>query len=85
MTLVLDFPKEYDSSELSLKLTGWASRNCPHVCTEWRKPDTKGRGGFPFEEDKFRYNCFNCNYTTGWAEGKYFSSRLKRPHATVWC
>ena len=31
-----------------------------------------------FEEDKFRYNCFNCNYTTGWAEGKYFSSRLKR-------
>jgi hypothetical protein len=42
------------------------------------RPDTKGRGGFLFEEDKFRYNCFNCGYSTGWSEGKQLSGRLKQ-------
>ena len=26
----------------------------------------------------FRYNCFNCGYSTGWSEGKGISSRLRR-------
>ena len=42
------------------------------------RPDTKSRGGFRFDDEKFQYNCFNCGYTTGWAPGKRISSRLKR-------
>ena len=79
MTLVLDFVRNMIPANWSSNPTGWVSGNCP-MCVQngESRPDTKGRGGFLFEEDKFRYNCFNCNYTTGWAEGKYFSSRLKR-------
>ncbi len=79
MTLVLDFVRNMIPANWSSNPTGWVSGNCP-MCVQngESRPDTKGRGGFLFEEDKFRYNCFNCNYTTGWAEGKYFSGRLKR-------
>lgn len=79
MTLVLDFVKNVIPVNWTSNPTGWVSGNCPMcVVNGESRPDTKGRGGFLFEEDKFRYNCFNCGYSTGWAEGKYFSSRLKR-------
>lgn len=58
--------------------SGWTSGNCP-MCIQngQARPDTKGRGGFHFEEDKFQYHCFNCGYKTGWAPGKKINSRLK--------
>jgi DNA primase len=42
------------------------------------RPDTKGRGGFNFQDEKFQYNCFNCGYTTGWSPGKKLSFRLRK-------
>jgi hypothetical protein len=47
------------------------------------RPDTKRRGGFRFEDDKFQYNCFNCGYTTGWSPGKQLSGRLKQLYSTL--
>ena len=79
MTLVLDFVRNMIPTNWNSNPTGWVSGNCPMcVVNGESRPDTKGRGGFLFEEDKFRYNCFNCGYSTGWSEGKYFSSKLKR-------
>lgn len=58
--------------------SGWTSGNCPMCVTNGQaRPDTKGRGGFYFEDEKFQYNCFNCNYKTGWSPGKPLSKRLK--------
>ena len=59
MTLVQDFVKNAIPANWRTNPTGWTSGNCP-MCIEngESRPDTKGRGGFLFEENKFRYNCF---------------------------
>lgn len=79
MHLVLEFTKNLIPVNWKTTGTGWTSGNCP-MCVQngQSRPDTKKRGGFYFEEDKFRYNCFNCGYSTGWSEGKQLSGRLKR-------
>jgi hypothetical protein len=79
MTLVQDFVKNAIPANWRSNPTGWTSGNCP-MCIEngESRPDTKGRGGFLFEEEKFRYNCFNCGYTTGHELGKPITTRLKR-------
>ena len=79
MTLVQDFVKNAIPANWRTNPTGWTSGNCP-MCIEngESRPDTKGRGGFLFEENKFRYNCFNCGYTTGHKQGKPITTRLKR-------
>lgn len=58
---------------------GWTSGNCP-VCTQngQARPDTKGRGGFSFNDDKFQYHCFNCGFKTGFHSGGRVNNRLKQ-------
>jgi DNA primase len=58
---------------------GWTSGNCP-VCTQngQARPDTKGRGGFSFNDDKFQYHCFNCGFKTGFHIGGRVNNRLKQ-------
>ena len=29
-----------------------------------------------FQDDKVQYNCFNCNYKTGWSPGKRINTML---------
>jgi len=59
--------------------SGWVSGNCP-MCTRngQARPDTKGRGGFLFDAEKFQYNCFNCNFKTGWNPQSKITLRLKQ-------
>ena len=47
------------------------------------RPDKKGRGGFLFDDDKFQYNCFNCNYKTGWSPQSKITIRLKNLLVTL--
>ena len=68
-----------------LDITNWRSNpmvvsgNCPMCVTNGEsRPDTKGRGGFYFEEDHFQYNCFNCNYKTGWSLHNRITNKLKK-------
>jgi len=59
--------------------SGWISGNCPMCVRNGEsRPDTKGRGGFHFDEGKFQYNCFNCNFKTGWSPQSRISVRLKQ-------
>lgn len=79
MHIVLEFTRNLIPPMWKSNSTGWVSGNCPMCIQNGQgRADTKGRGGFLFEEDKFRYNCFNCGYSTGWSEGKQLSGRLKR-------
>lgn len=79
MSIVTDYVKNLIPLNWKTNPTGWTSGNCP-MCTinGQARPDTKGRGGFYFDEDKFQYHCFNCQYKTGWAPGKKINNRLKR-------
>jgi hypothetical protein len=59
--------------------SGWTSGNCPMCVVNGEgRPDTKGRGGFRFDDQGFQYNCFNCGYKTGYQQGKRLSYRLKK-------
>lgn len=79
MNVVLDYTQSLIPTNWKTTSTGWTSGNCPMCITNGQsRPDTKGRGGFYFEEEKFQYNCFNCGYKTGWSTGKQLSGRLKR-------
>ena len=79
MNVVLDYTRSLIPPNWKSTSTGWTSGNCP-LCTQngQPRPDTKKRGGFYFEEEKFQYNCFNCGYKTGWSTGKQLSGRLKQ-------
>jgi len=79
MHFLLDFTKNLIPTNWKTSSSGWTSGNCP-MCTHHgqTRPDTKGRGGFLFESDKFRYHCFNCGYTTGWSPGHQLSNNLKK-------
>lgn len=83
MHIVLEFTKNLIPANWRSNSSGWTSGNCPMCITNGQsRPDTKGRGGFLFEEEKFRYNCFNCGFSTGWSDGKQLSGRLKRLYTT---
>ncbi len=78
MSVVLDFvrrsmPMGWDSTP-----SGWTKGNCPMCIQNGENADTRKRGGFLFEEGKFRYNCFNCGFATGWSEGRQISGRLRQ-------
>lgn len=79
MALILDYVKTLIPTNWNRNPSGWTSGNCPMCIHNGEsRPDTKGRGGFRFEEDKFQFNCFNCGYSTGWSPGKKLSYRLKK-------
>lgn len=64
--------------------SGWISGNCPMCVRNGQaRPDKKGRGGFLFDDDKFQYNCFNCNYKTGWSPQSKITVRLKNLLVTL--
>lgn len=79
MSLIVDYIKQTLPPNWRSSPSGWISGNCPmcHLNGESR-PDTKGRGGVVFEDDGFRYNCFNCGYVAGWEPGSRINNRLKR-------
>ena len=79
MALITDYIRTLIPGNWRPNPSGWTSGNCP-VCiiNGESRPDTKGRGGFRFEDEKFQYNCFNCGYATGWSPGKRLSHRLKK-------
>lgn len=56
--------------------SGWITMDCP-MCSDKRK-----RGGVITDGAKISYNCFNCNFTTGWAVspglGKKFKDLVSR-------
>lgn len=79
MALITQYVKTLIPVNWKSSPSGWTSGNCPMCVTNGQgRPDTKGRGGFHFEDEKFQYNCFNCGYKTGWAPGKNLNGRLKK-------
>jgi len=78
MTLMIEYVKNLIPVNWKSNPSGWSSGNCP-MCTRngQIRADTRGRGGFHFEADKFQYHCFNCHYKSGWAPGKKIDNRLK--------
>lgn len=79
MALILDYVNTLIPANWKSSPSGWVSGNCPMCIVNGEsRPDTKGRGGFHFEGEKFQYNCFNCGYTTGWSPGKKLSFRLRK-------
>jgi DNA primase len=79
MSIVIDYVKNLVPVNWNTNPTGWTSGNCPMCVTNGQpRPDTKGRGGFYFDEEKFQYHCFNCQYSTGWSPGHRINDRLKR-------
>lgn len=63
---------------------GWSSGNCPMCIRNGQaRPDTKGRGGFYIEAEKFQYNCFNCGFKTGWSVGSKVNLRLRQLLTTL--
>lgn len=75
---VIEFVKNSIPPSWKSTPSGWVSGNCP-MCVERgeNRPDTKRRGGFHFDDDKFQYNCFNCGFATGWSSGKQINDRLR--------
>jgi len=79
MTIVMEYVKTLIPVNWRSSPGGWTSGNCPMCIHNGEsRPDTKSRGGFMFAEDKFQYNCFNCEYKTGWAAGGRISGRLEK-------
>jgi hypothetical protein len=79
MNIVNDYIRTLVPANWRGNPSGWFSGNCPMCITNGQpRPDTKGRGGFHFEDEKFQYHCFNCGYKTGWAPGKKINTRLKQ-------
>jgi len=79
MTVVLDYVKTLVPVHWRSSPSGWTHGNCPMCVTNGQsRPDTKGRGGFYFEDSKFQYNCFNCNYKTGFHVGGKINFRLEK-------
>lgn len=79
MSIVIDFVRQYIPPGWRSTANGWTSGNCP-MCVHngQTRPDTRRRGGFYFEPDKFQYNCFNCGYKTGWSPGRPVNPRLAK-------
>lgn len=78
MSIVIDYVRTLIPVNWKSSPSGWISGNCP-LCTHngQTRPDTRGRGGFHFDGEKFQYNCFNCNFKTGWSAGHKITPRFK--------
>ena len=74
--IVLDFVRQSIPGGWKQSPSGWTSGNCPMCHTRGHSRDTRGRGGIMFQDDKVQYNCFNCNYKTGWSPGKRINTIL---------
>lgn len=59
---------------------GWISFNCPMcVINGQSRPDSKGRGGLIYGADgSVGYQCFNCNFKTGWMPGWTLGFRMRK-------
>ena len=58
---------------------GWISVNSPCCAYRGHKPDKRGRGGFVMTpEGGWTWNCFNCNFQTGWSPGQTLSGKAKQ-------
>jgi DNA primase len=79
MNIMLEYIRTLIPPSWRTSPAGWTSGNCP-VCTQngQARPDTKGRGGFSFNDDKFQYHCFNCGFKTGFHSGGRVNNRLKQ-------
>lgn len=75
--IVLDFVKQNMPGSWKQTPSGWISGNCPMCKTRGHSSDTRKRGGFMFDDEKFQYNCFNCGFKTGWSPGRRITGRLK--------
>ena len=51
--------------------SGWVTMNCP-MCNDKRK-----RGGVICSGPKISFNCFNCNFKTGWAPNPTIGKKYK--------
>jgi hypothetical protein len=78
MHFLIDYTKKIIPSNWSQTQNNWYSGNCP-VCIHrgQSRPDTKHRGGFVFEHDRFGYNCFNCHFKARWEPGTRMTAPLK--------
>ena len=74
--IVLDFIRQNMPHGWKQTPSGWISGNCPMCNQRGHRPDTRGRGGIIFQDEKFQYNCFNCGFKTGWSDGKRIGGRL---------
>ena len=79
MTVMIDYVRTLIPVNWKSSPGGWTSGNCP-MCTKngQARPDIRGRGGFHFEEETFQYNCFNCNFKTGWSPGSKITVKLRQ-------
>lgn len=79
MALITEYTKTLIPVNWRSSPNGWTSGNCPMCVTNGQaRPDTKRRGGFFFDDEKFQYNCFNCGYKAGWSPGSKITQRLKK-------
>jgi len=78
MSVILNFVKQCVPMNWKAQPSGWTSGNCPMCVQNGENADTRGRGGFYFEEEKFQYNCFNCGFKTGWSPGRNIAGRLRQ-------
>lgn len=84
MTIMNEYVRTLVPSNWRTTPSGWIHGNCPMCVRNGQaRPDTKGRGGFHFEGDKFQYNCFNCNFKTGWNPQSRITVRLKQLLTTL--
>lgn len=59
--------------------SGWRTFNCP-MCNDKRK-----RAGIITSGAKISYNCFNCNYTTGWSPSPHLGQKYKDLASRLGC
>ena len=59
MSVVLEFVRQTVPLGWKSTPSGWISGNCPMCVQNGENADTRGRGGFFFDEGTFQYNCFN--------------------------
>lgn len=79
MNIVTDYVRNLIPTNWRSNPSGWTSGNCPMCVTNGQaRPDTKGRGGFHFDDEKFHYHCFNCGYKAGTSPGKRINNSLKK-------
>jgi hypothetical protein len=73
----VEYVKGYVPSDWRYTSGGWIHGNCPMCIHNGEpRPDTKGRGGFNFDNNAISYNCFNCRYTARWEQGSNISNKL---------
>lgn len=76
--LVYDALLRHASSDRKFTPGGWVSFNGPCcLYNNQPRPDTRKRAGVRMGQDgSVVYNCFNCNYSAGWAPGRNLSQRM---------